>query len=177
MLSLANASSLSVLAKKVKNEMSITRKNVRSIYRALCNQLCELKDDDIMIDSGGMLNVMSVKESIGQAALRCKLPNKTEYIEVPAINNKIIENSITNSSLEFDNDGVYLTPKQFSQIFNVDEDLVLVWICKALVKSCLNGDVGYYTSYSTWHTAISKISCLEEIILNDALFPASSRAA
>lgn len=154
--------------------MNITRKNVRPIYRALCNQICELKDDDIMIDSGGMLNVMSVKESIGQASLRYKCPGDTKYVEVLAIKNKIEETGCLDL---FDSCYVYLTPKQFSQIFNVDEDLVLVWICKALVKYCLKGDVGYYTSYSTWHTAISKISCLEEIILNDALFPASSRAA
>ena len=154
--------------------MDITRKNVRSIYRALCNQICELEDDDILIAHDGMLQVMSFKdESIGQASLRCKMLDKIEYVEVSAIKNKITKNTC----LGFDNCYVYLTPKQFSQIFNVDEDLVLIWICKALVKFCLKGDIGYYFSFDAWYTAISKISCLEEIMLNDSLYPRESRAA
>lgn len=154
--------------------MKITKKNVHEIYRALCNRLCELKDDDILIDNAGVLFAISIKSSIGPACIRTA-NEILNYIKA-----KDLEKTIDKSGMSFDGREVLLTPKQFSQIFNVDEDKVLVWICKTLVDACLENTVGYYCGTRTeteWHTAIPKISCLEELMLNDALYPRESRAA
>lgn len=153
--------------------MKITKKNVHEIYRALCNRLCELKDDDVLIDNCGVLYTMSIKSSIGPACIRtAKISN---FIIVEDLNK-----TMDKSGISFDGKDVLLTPKQFSQIFNVDEDQVLVWICKTLVDACLENTVGYYCgtlAKTEWYTAIPRISCLEELMLNDALYPRESRAA
>lgn len=154
--------------------MNITKKTARSIYRVLCNQICELKDDDILIDTTGVLFVMSIKSSIGPSCIRM-VNNISQYIKVADL-----DNIIDKSGMPFDSKGVFLTPKQFSQTFNIDEDEVLVWICKTLVDACLENTVGYYwgpLDETEWHIAIPKISCLEELMLNDSLYPRESRAA